>query len=582
MQDLFNQIKSNISQEMVIVGGVVLLLILILSIVIHSMRIKQTNKELKQLEARYAEFKGVPLSFKLNKATALSKVNATIIDLVLQLQEDFDKVQELLKEFSVSLAEIDDFVYSRKNRKAQETMKTLTPLIEQCEGLLCDLDAKLDQVLEQENTQRNNINTLKTLFRNIKKNYSQCRNNYRQSCEYIDVLVTKIENMFTIFEEWMYASEFNKANDKYNEINETLATLQILLDEIPPLYEKASVVLPMKMEETKLSAQSAMQRGVYLSHLDYDTNIELIQELNNTCLAKLSDCILDNISTTIKDCETRLDTLQSHIDKEEISFDSTLHKSLTMFQFIKELNDGAQSIRETYERVYERFGFENLQVDLDKLNEDLDVLNASKMKVENSINEKNVPYSIIILSFDDVEEKAFKIEKLVKQIKIKLDNATSDEERAKKQLIKLQLIVNEMRTNIVKNKLPSIDVKFEDDVRNANIFIIDIKEILSGTPLDVVRLNVKLEEAIDYIYTLYNSVNNLVSMASMVEHAIVYGNKYRSRNTEIDSELTRAELCFSNGQYTRALKISITAIEKHQPGAYSKIVGNNGGGESYV
>ena len=38
----------------------------------------------------------------------------------------------------------------------------------------------------------------------------------------------------------------------------------------------------------------------------------------------------------------------------------------------------------------------------------------------------------------------------------------------------------------------------------------DIQVILDNSPLDVKRLNAELRSAIDYIYTLYNSVNNLV------------------------------------------------------------------------
>lgn len=89
-------------------------------------------------------------------------------------------------------------------------------------------------------------------------------------------------------------------------------------------------------------------------------------------------------------------------------------------------------------------------------------------------------------------------------------------------------------------------------------------------------MNAKLKEAIDYIYTLYNSVNNLVGMSVMVENAILFGNKYRSEYPEIDSELTRAELCFTNGQYTKSLKIAISAIEKLHPGAYEKLLAQGG------
>jgi len=142
----------------------------------------------------------------------------------------------------------------------------------------------------------------------------------------------------------------------------------------------------------------------------------------------------------------------------------------------------------------------------------------------------------------------------------------------KKQLVKLQLIVNEIRVKMSKHRLPSVSKKYNDDLHKANTMIRDISCILDNTPLDVKRLNAELRTAIDFIYTLYNSVNNLVGMAIMVENAIVFGNRYRSSYPDIDSELTRAELCFRNGQYTKALKIGIQAIEKMHPGAYENLL----------
>ncbi len=580
MQELFNQLKANVSEDMVIMGGIIIVAVLLLTIAIRIVRNKQIKKQLEQMELKYSEFKSISLSFKLNKANALAKVNKSIVEAVGTLQIEFDEAQELLKEFRVSLAEIDDFVYSKKQKKAVAALEKLLPFTKECEVLLFTLNEKLDEVLEEENTQRNNINELKKSFRTIKKEYIEHRSEYRQSCDYIDTLIVQTENMFTIFEEWMFASEFNKASQKYGEIKGILERIQIILIQVPPYYEKISVVLPMLLEEVKLSAQSAQQRGVFLEHLDLERNFETVQTSMTEGLIKLQDCNLETIPTLIKDTEVRIEALHTNIKLEEDSFDHVLGKAAVLFNVIKQLNVDAQGIKDTFERVYERFGFDYFKGDIASLNEDLDKLNAQRIKMEQTLNEKQVPYATMVATIDDIENKSYAIEEVIKLIQVRLETATSDEERAKKQLIKLQLVVNEMRINIVKHKLPSVDEKFEEDVRNANIYIIDIKEILNATPLDVDRLNSKLKEAIDYIYTLYNSVNNLVSMASMVEHAILFGNKYRSSHMEMDSELTRAELCFSNGQYTRALKIAISAIEKLHPGVYEKIIQDKHEGET--
>ena len=186
--------------------------------------------------------------------------------------------------------------------------------------------------------------------------------------------------------------------------------------------------------------------------------------------------------------------------------------------------------------------------------------------------EKSVPYTTVLISYKELDQSNTIFMDEVAKMKVKLETACSDEERAKKQLVKLQLIVNEIHVKMSKHRLPSVSQKYEDDLHRAKNMIKDISCILNNTPLDVKRLNSELRNAIDYIYTLYNSVNNLVGMAIMVENTIVFGNRYRSSYPEIDSELTRCELCFRNGQYTKALKIGIQAIEKMHPGAYENLI----------
>ena len=160
----------------------------------------------------------------------------------------------------------------------------------------------------------------------------------------------------------------------------------------------------------------------------------------------------------------------------------------------------------------------------------------------------------------------------IKAMKQMLVGASSDESRAQKQLIKLQLILNEVRLNASTRFLPSISDQFNEDIEEGERLITRVSDVLSHSPLDVQTLNADLQEAIDFIYKLYNNANNLIGIAIMVENAIVFGNRFRSSYPEMDSELTRAELCFQNGEYTKALKVAIQAIESLHPGIYEKLV----------
>ena len=81
-----------------------------------------------------------------------------------------------------------------------------------------------------------------------------------------------------------------------------------------------------------------------------------------------------------------------------------------------------------------------------------------------------------------------------------------------------------------------------------------------------------MDGARDVIYKLYDNVHNLIITAEMVEEAIVFGNRFRSTYMEVNTELTKAEVLFRNGEYTKALATAVDIIEKIEPGSYEKMI----------
>ncbi len=103
----------------------------------------------------------------------------------------------------------------------------------------------------------------------------------------------------------------------------------------------------------------------------------------------------------------------------------------------------------------------------------------------------------------------------------------------------------------------------------------DTQKIIDASVVNVEHLNAMIKESIDYIYTLFNKISNYVGSAAMVENLIVFGNRYRSTYPDLDSQLTRTELYYRNGEFSKALQITVNAIEKVVPGIYEKMVNGN-------
>ena len=232
-------------------------------------------------------------------------------------------------------------------------------------------------------------------------------------------------------------------------------------------------------------------------------------------------------------------------------------------------------IRDKYDRISSRFGLTGMSERIAEQAKNLQDAIASRPDMEKKIDSMEIPASGLVVAVRELNARLSQCESDIRAMKTEIDGVSDDEDRAKKQLLKLQVIMNQMQVKIRKYKLPSISEQYEEDMVKADKYIASLEQLLEENPLNIQELNTTLKEAIDFIYKLYNNVNNMVATVIMVENTIVFGNRYRSTYADIDSELTRSELSFRNGEYTQALTIAIATIEKIHPGNYENMIKEN-------
>ena len=71
---------------------------------------------------------------------------------------------------------------------------------------------------------------------------------------------------------------------------------------------------------------------------------------------------------------------------------------------------------------------------------------------------------------------------------------------------------------------------------------------------------------------MYGLSSELTKAAKMAEMTIVYGNRYRSSNKEVETGLIKAEVLFRKGEYKKSLETSIDAISTIEPNIHKKLI----------
>ena len=153
-----------------------------------------------------------------------------------------------------------------------------------------------------------------------------------------------------------------------------------------------------------------------------------------------------------------------------------------------------------------------------------------------------------------------------------LGSLKEDELRAREQLDEMKGILNQAKMQMKSFKLPVIPDHYFVELAEATEAIANMVTELEKTPISIKVLNTRVDTARDLVLKLYNTTKETIKTAKMAETAIVYGNRYRPINQEVEIGLMKAEKAFYRGNFKVSLESAIHAINVIEPGIYKKLM----------
>ena len=139
--------------------------LLLIILIVTTVRARRYKSEYIELENRYQSLKQIPLSLKMNKAIAVSRVNQDTVDRVNSAQNKFDEVQSCISALTSKLADLERYISAGTLSKAGNTIKDIETSMTTTEADAKTLENMLDAILAKETAQREEVTALKNRFR---------------------------------------------------------------------------------------------------------------------------------------------------------------------------------------------------------------------------------------------------------------------------------------------------------------------------------------------------------------------------------------------------------------------------------
>ena len=208
---------------------------------------------------------------------------------------------------------------------------------------------------------------------------------------------------------------------------------------------------------------------------------------------------------------------------------------------------------------------EQVRIDVENLNNDYKVLN-------DHTGNNTFAYSKLTKEIENLSLKLANSEERVDMVLNSIGSMKDDEIRARQQLEEIKIILHDSKNKIREDNLPVIPKTYFVELSEAQTAIKEIIKELDKKPITIDVLNTRVDTARDLVLKLFKTTKEMMRTAMFAEMAIVYGNRYRSSEEELDKYLTYSEKLFYNGEYQKSLEITINSLNKVEPGIYDKLL----------
>lgn len=576
MEEFYNYIKNfidTVGTKNLIITAAVIVAVIVVYIIYRSIRLKFFRKKIVEEENRMNAIKSLPLQYRLGRVKSIAKNMPDVEPLYQQYSEEFEKLSDFQKnELGVLLNEIDEQLFYGKLRKVSKKMNELEEMLQTYEDKSQDLLKRIEKVTEIENIQRIEIIRVKEKYRKEVDYYESIRFKVDDFIPHIDGLFKDIDKDFVSLEDMMNNQRFEEAQEFTKAIEKKIDWIHTNFKDLPSFVTVVRQYIPKKINQIQGLIDSMPENQYAMHQLAITDRFEAVHLDLEKEIKNVKSLQLDNMSNALEEISKNIDGLIEDITTEKKSLDLFKEKWDECYKNVEQIYSQYKQALIDLNNMRTLYVLDDVDITIDEKFEDFDVLLKQSYDLEQQMSTGKFAYSLMIKDVETLNSQVIVHQTYLNDFFTVRDHLYLQEQRAIDELENINIVLLEIKSEIKNKHLPMINESYKDYIQDSYDKAAEIQAFRQNRPVELTELSQKVDKARDVIYKLYDNVHNLVVTAQMVEEAIVFGNRYRSTFLEVNTELTKAEVLFRNGEYTKALTTAVDIIEKIKPGSYEELI----------
>ena len=534
---------------------------------------KNMTNEINNLERDKNLIISSSILSELNKVEALIN-NQDLRKKYDDWQERFERIRdEEIPKITDEIIELQDDFNERDYNKLKKGIIDAELNINYLKTKADFLLEEIKEITLSEERNRETIIKLKADYREIKNLYNSNIVDFEIIKTPIELQFENVDKLFTAFEGAMENNEYLEVGKIVKAIDDVIGNLKIVINETKIIVNLGNVLIPKRVEDINNIYHKMKLEGFNLEYLNIEYNIE---EANKKIQDVFSRLNVLNVVDSVFELKTMLDyfdSLYNDFDKERITrklYEEYKRSILLKVSKLEKINNELYRKIDDIKYSYDLSDDEVLVIG--EIKEEFNNIRASYDRVVEMERNKTLAYSRLSKEMEIINGKLTKAEEKLNNALRTLGSLKEDELRAREQLDEIKDILLQAKEKVRSYKLPIIPKNYYIELSEATSAINEMVKELDKRPISIKTLNVRVDTARDLVLKVYNTINETIKTAKMAETAIVYGNRYRVVNKDVDFGLTKAESAFYKGNFKNSLENAINAINIVEPGIHKRLL----------
>ena len=553
----------------------ILTIILVIGVLVAIQRKneKEIKKQLENLEVEKNKIDSMPIVPELTKIETLNK-NEKLDAMYNNWKERLDVIR------SNQIPKITDMLldadYSLSKQDYKSTIYKIAKLEMEIYKVRTNSDFLLNEIKEITSSEERNraiITNLKSNYRDLYQKFSEDKAAYGDVVESIDLQFENIAKKFESFEVTMEKGEFTEISSIVKSLDEMLKHMSNVIEEMPSIELMITSVLPKKIEDAQNEYNEMVSEGYPLDYLNVEYNINEANKKITDIKDRSKVLNLEDSLFELKVLSDYFDSLFTDFEKEKVNRNNYEEANRV---FAKKLKKNNHILEEIFNQLDDLRSLYNLSDEDIKILEDVRIdlvtLNDDYQLLLDHTGNNTFAYSKLTKEIEGLSVRLANLEEKVDMILDSIGNMKDDEVRARQQLEEIKIILRDAKNKIREYNLPVIPQHYFVELKEAQVAIKEIIKELEKKPITISVLNTRVDTARDLVLKLFQTTKHMLKTAKFAEMAIVYGNRYRSDEEDLDKYLTYAEKLFYSGEYQKSLEITINSLNKVEKEIYDKLI----------